>query len=129
MDLSYRSWRVWQRNLDVFLKLWRSEVPGFLVEPVIILLAMGVGLGTYVFLGEEQEYFAFIAPGIVASYAMLLLAGHITFGNSRDHHYHVLPKWRRNAKRPSCADLVNRLRLDLQARDDIQGLFHLKIAS
>ncbi len=81
MDLSYRSWRVWQRNLDVFLKLWRSEVPGFLIEPVIILLAMGVGLGTYVFLGEGQEYFAFIAPGIVASYAMFSASFECTYGS------------------------------------------------
>ncbi len=66
---------------------------------------------------------------VVASYANLLLAGHITFGNSRDHHYQVLPKWRRNAKRPSCLDLVNRLRLDLQTRNDVQRLFHLKFAS
>jgi lipooligosaccharide transport system permease protein len=41
---------VWQRNRDVFFKLWRSEVPGFLAEPIFILLAMGFGLGAYVVL-------------------------------------------------------------------------------
>ena len=70
MNFSYRSLRVWQRNRDVFFKLWRSEVPGFFAEPILILLAMGFGLGTYVALDEGQRYIEFIAPGIIAAYAM-----------------------------------------------------------
>ncbi len=76
---SYRSLRVWQRNRDVFFKLWRTEVPGFLAEPVLILLAMGVGLGTYVVLGGS--YLEFIAPGIVAAYAMFSAASECTYGS------------------------------------------------
>ncbi|MFC1892428.1 ABC transporter permease [Chloroflexota bacterium] len=33
---SWRFIRVWQRNRDVFFRLWHSEAPGFLAEPVII---------------------------------------------------------------------------------------------
>ena len=76
---SYRSLRVWQRNRDVFFKLWHTEVPGFFAEPVLILLAMGVGLGTYVVLGGS--YLEFIAPGILAAYAMFSSASECTYGS------------------------------------------------
>jgi lipooligosaccharide transport system permease protein len=76
---SYRSLRVWQRNRDVFFKLWHTEVPGFFAEPVLILLAMGVGLGTYVVLGSS--YLEFIAPGILAAYAMFSSASECTYGS------------------------------------------------
>ena len=78
---SYRSLRVWQRNRDVFFKLWRSEVPGFFAEPFLILLAMGAGLGTYVVLEEGQRYIEFIAPGIVAGYAMFSASFECTYGS------------------------------------------------
>ena len=57
---------------------------------------------------------------IAASYSILLLASHITFGTKRGPEYTALPKWRRNAKRPSCLDIVNRLRLEFASRDDIK---------
>lgn len=64
------AWRVWQRNWDVSMRLWKVELwPGFL-EPVIILLAMGFGLGAFVQPIEGQSYLQFIAPGLVASSAM-----------------------------------------------------------
>lgn len=78
---SYRALRVWQRNRDVFLKLWRSEVPGFFAEPLVILLAMGIGLGTYVALSDNTDYIEFIAPGIVAAYAMFSASAECTYGS------------------------------------------------
>jgi len=79
--LSWRFIRVWQRNRDVFFKLWHSEVPGFVAEPVIILLAMGLGLGAYVGLVDGQKYMEFIAPGIIASYAMFSASFECTYGS------------------------------------------------
>lgn len=79
--MSYRSLRVWQRNRDVFLKQWRSEAPGFVIEPFLVLLAMGVGLGTYVALEGGQEYVDFIAPGIVAGYGMFSATFECTYGS------------------------------------------------
>ncbi len=76
---TWRSYRLWQRNRDVFLRLWRSEVPGFTIEPVIILLAFGVGLGTYVAVGGSS-YMEFIAPGIVAAYGMFAAIFECTYG-------------------------------------------------
>jgi len=46
----------------------------------------------------------------VAAYSALLLAGILAFGKRRTAHYARLPAWRRNARRPSCLDLVARLR-------------------
>jgi len=81
MGISYRSIRVWQRNRDVFFKLWKSEVPGFFVEPLLILLAMGLGLGAYISLDGSQSYIEFIAPGIVAAYAMFSASFECTYGS------------------------------------------------
>lgn len=76
---SWRFIRVWQRNGDVFLRLWRSEAPAIIAEPVFILLAMGLGLGAYVGLVNGQEYIEFVTPGIVASYAMFSASFECTY--------------------------------------------------
>jgi len=78
---SWRFIRVWQRNRDVFFRLWHSEAPGFIAEPIIILLAMGFGLGTYIGLVDGQKYIEFIAPGIIASYAMFSASFECTYGS------------------------------------------------
>jgi lipooligosaccharide transport system permease protein len=77
---SWRFWRMWQRNRDVFLRLWHTEAPGTIVEPIIVILAMGLGLGAYVGLVGGQDYMEFIIPGIVASYAMFTVFGECTYG-------------------------------------------------
>ena len=82
--MSLPSWhfiRVWQRNRDVFFRLWHSEAPGAVAEPIIILLAMGLGLGTYVDLSDGQRYIEFIAPGIIASYSMFSACFECTYGS------------------------------------------------
>ena len=81
MLFSWRFIRMWQRNRDVFFRLWHSEAPGFVAEPIIILLAMGVGLGAYVGLVDGQKYIEFIAPGIIASYAMFSASFECTYGS------------------------------------------------
>jgi lipooligosaccharide transport system permease protein len=78
---SWRSVRVWQRNRDVFFKLWRSEAPGSVIEPIIILLSMGIGLGAYIGLVDGQRYIEFIAPGIIAGYAMFSACFECTYGS------------------------------------------------
>jgi len=78
---SWRFIRVWQRNRDVFFRLWHSEAPGFVLEPIIILVAMGLGLGAYVGLVDGQKYIEFIAPGVIASYAMFSASFECTYGS------------------------------------------------
>jgi lipooligosaccharide transport system permease protein len=78
---SWRAFRVWQRNRDGFFRLWKAEAPPFLAEPLFILVAMGLGLGAYVGLVDGQSYLKFIAPGIVASYAMFGATFECTYGS------------------------------------------------
>ena len=50
---------------------------------------------------------------LVAMYSWLLLAGLDCYGPKRTKDFEPLPKWRANAKRPSCMDLVTLLRRQL----------------
>src|SRR5258708_2481699 len=51
---------------------------------------------------------------LVAAYSALLLAGIQVFGDARaEGAFPALPKWRRNARRPSCLDLVTLLRQEV----------------
>ena len=52
---------------------------------------------------------------MVAAYSALLLAGIKTFGDIRSGAFPELPRWRRNAKRPSCLDLITVLRQEALA--------------
>jgi lipooligosaccharide transport system permease protein len=61
-----RVWSVWRRNWDAFLKTYRVNfIPPF-VEPVLYLLALGYGLGTYIETINGISYAQFIAPALVS---------------------------------------------------------------
>jgi len=62
----------------------------------------------------------------VALYAMLLLAALQAYGPHRTSAYLSLPKWRRNAKRPSCLDIISQLRLEMaRSPDKLPHFAHL----
>ena len=54
---------------------------------------------------------------VVAAYSALLLAGIKCFEDQRNESFIPLPKWRRNAKRPSCLDLMQILRRELEEKE------------
>ena len=54
----------------------------------------------------------------VASYSALLLASLEAFGAERGAAYAPLPKWRRNARRPSCLDLTTLMREEMVEQAD-----------
>lgn len=62
--------RVWRRDLSVFSRLWRSTLLPQFLDPVLYLLALGFGLGTYLHTIEGIPYREFIAPGLCASAVM-----------------------------------------------------------
>jgi len=64
--LSYRVWKVWMRNKDVFMKTYKTNFLPSLLEPVLYLLALGLGLGGFVQAIDGQPYIQFIAPALVA---------------------------------------------------------------
>jgi len=80
-DVSLRSLRVWQRNRDVYLQLWKSEIVWPLVEPIVTLFALGVGLGGLVDLGTGQRYIEFIAPGLLAVWPMWAASAECGWGS------------------------------------------------
>ena len=86
---SWRFYRLWQRNRDVFVRLWHSEGAGAIIEPILVLLAFGMGMGAYVNLESGQKYIEFIAPGIIAGYAMFSASFECTYGSyfRMEHHY------------------------------------------
>jgi hypothetical protein len=55
----------------------------------------------------------------VAAYSALLLASLQAFGAERGKAYAQLPKWRRNARRPSCLDLITLLRKETQQQPEL----------
>jgi lipooligosaccharide transport system permease protein len=77
---SWRFIRMWQRNRDVFFKLWWSLAPGFMVEPIILLVALGFGFGEFIDIRDGRDYMEFIVPGVVAAYAMTNATFETTYG-------------------------------------------------
>ena len=65
---------------------------------------------------------------VVAAYSALLLAGLIAYGPARDTHYLPLPKWRANADRPSCLDLIALLRKEMIENSSLLAPFAFKLA-
>jgi len=59
-------WKVWRRNFDVFMKTIRVNFLPSLIEPILYLLALGLGLGGFVQPIEGVPYVNFIAPALVA---------------------------------------------------------------
>jgi len=91
-NISWRSVSVWKRNRDVFLKTWKTNfVPSFL-EPILYLLAMGLGFG--VLISEDLRlhdinvsYLEFLAPGLIAISIMYGAFFENTYGSFVRMHY------------------------------------------
>jgi lipooligosaccharide transport system permease protein len=75
-NISGRFWKVWRRDLDVYLKTWKVNLVPPLIEPVLYLLAMGFGLGALVpkgglndapyITGSIASYLTWVVPAIIA---------------------------------------------------------------
>lgn len=68
--ISRRMWRVWQRNWAVYRQSWQVSFLPPLLEPLLYLVAFGVGLsglvGSVGYRGEQVAYTTFIAPALIA---------------------------------------------------------------
>lgn len=69
-NLSHHAFNVWRRHRDVYRKLWKTELVMPLIEPILVLAAMGLGLGRFIDLGSNRTYLAFLAPGVMAQFGM-----------------------------------------------------------
>jgi len=79
--LSYRVWRVWRRDQDVFMKTYKVNFIPPLVEPIFYLLGLGFGLGAIVGRVEGTSYIAFIGPALVATQMMYSSFFECTYGS------------------------------------------------
>jgi lipooligosaccharide transport system permease protein len=64
------AFRVWQRELTLYRRIWPSTILSTLFDPILYLLAMGFGLGAYISEVQGVPYAQFIGPGLVASSVM-----------------------------------------------------------
>ena len=73
--------RVWQRNVTIFRKYWKSALFPNFFEPLLYLAALGLGLGAFIQQGgiNGQTYVQYIAPGLLASNAMFAASFESTF--------------------------------------------------
>ena len=68
--VSWRSWRVWQRDLDVYRTTWLVNFLPPLLEPVLYVLSFGIGMGSLIgfviYRGSELPYLDFMVPGVIS---------------------------------------------------------------
>ncbi len=68
--ISRRAWRVWQRDVDVFLTTWKTNFLPPLLEPVLYVVAFGLGMGSLIGLvlyqGRQIPYLNFMVPGVIS---------------------------------------------------------------
>jgi len=79
-DISWRTWRVWQRNRDTYKKFYKASLALNFGEPILYLMAMGLGIGGYIASIEGRPYLSFIAPGLIMSSAMFSACFECTWG-------------------------------------------------
>ena len=83
-ELTYRVWRVWRRDFDVFMKTWKVNFFPPLLEPIFYLVAFGFGVGTFFpssVLFEGLVYKQFVATALVAISVMNSSFFECTYGS------------------------------------------------
>jgi len=61
---------VWRRNASMYARTWMYNLLPNFFEPILYLLAIGVGVGAYVSEMAGMSYAEFLAPGLVCVAAM-----------------------------------------------------------
>ena len=80
MNLSYRIYHVFFRNLVSFK---RFVLPTFVVsmgEPLFYLVTFGIGMGTYVGVIGGKPYLNFLVPGVIVSSVMMTSSFECLYG-------------------------------------------------
>jgi lipooligosaccharide transport system permease protein len=71
--------RVWGSSFALYKRIWRSNLIGSLLQPLLYLLGMGVGVGALIDTGSSTEilggvtYVQFLAPALLATTAMIVV--------------------------------------------------------
>jgi lipooligosaccharide transport system permease protein len=71
--------RAWESHFTLYRTIWKSNMLGAFVQPLLYLVGMGLGVGALVDRGDNAEqlldgltYFQFLAPGLLATTAMMV---------------------------------------------------------
>lgn len=74
--------RVWLRNYDVFIRLWRTELIAPLFEPIFSVIGFGWGVGSLV-AGKVMgvSYLTFVGAGLLAFTALMRALFECTYGS------------------------------------------------
>jgi lipooligosaccharide transport system permease protein len=73
--------KVWLRNAQVFIALWKFNFWPALAEPVLFIFVMGLGIGSYINEIEGVPYLEFVAAGILGSAAIMQATFECTYGS------------------------------------------------
>ena len=77
-----RSWvYVWLRNFTVYRRGWKTNVLPPFVQPISLLLIMGLGVGHYVGEIDGMPYLVFVTAGILVTESMLRAAFECTYSS------------------------------------------------
>jgi lipooligosaccharide transport system permease protein len=61
-----RTWKVWRRDANTFMKTYKSNFIPPLLEPILYLAAFGIGFGLLVPPIDNVPYVNYLAPGLIA---------------------------------------------------------------
>ncbi|WP_018351409.1 ABC transporter permease [Longispora albida] len=77
-----RAWACYHYELIGYRRTWKGSVFSQFIVPVLFMLSIGLGVGTYVDRGGALgavDYVSYLAPGLLVSTAMQLAVGESTF--------------------------------------------------
>jgi lipooligosaccharide transport system permease protein len=84
-NISRRFIRVWERNFAVYRKTWKISFLPPIFEPLLYIVAFGLGLSSLVgkipYQGSQVSYVSFIAPALIAVNIMYNAFFENTFGS------------------------------------------------
>lgn len=72
---------VWRRNLIVFRRQWMINIFWIVLEPIVVLLALGYGLGSFVSNIQGVSYVDFFFPALLCISSMMVAFFESTYGN------------------------------------------------
>ena len=78
---------VWQRNAAMYRRTWKLNLLPNFFEPVLYLVSIGIGVGSYVTEMGGTSYVAFLAPGLIAVAAMNGASFEVTYNTFVRLHY------------------------------------------